>query len=201
MKLLIATRNAHKLEEIKAILNVPSLEITSALDFPDIPDVEEDGNTFEANALKKALTLALRTRTWALADDSGLEVDALDGQPGVYSARFAGEPVDYEANNRKLLSMLEGAEKRTARFRCVMALADPNGKAQIVEGSCEGHITDALRGREGFGYDPVFIPDGFDKTFAEMEPMQKNRLSHRGRALEAVRDQWDFVLQGEATEW
>jgi XTP/dITP diphosphohydrolase len=194
MKLVIATRNAHKLEEICQILDLSGLDICSSLDFPEIPDVEEDGETFEANALKKARTLAEATGCWALADDSGLEVDALDGQPGVYSARFAGEPVDYDANNRLLLQKMEGREDRAARFRCVMALVDPAGRSATLEGRCEGMITEAARGHEGFGYDPVFVPEGFEQTFAEMSGEQKNRLSHRGRALEQVEKQWGKIL-------
>jgi len=197
MKLLIATRNKHKLREIREIFSIPALEIVSALDYPQIPDVEEDGDTFEANAVKKATTLAKATGLWALADDSGLEVDALGGAPGVYSARYAGEPVNYEANNRKLLGELQGVPSRRARFRCTIALATPDGKARVVDGRCEGRILDAPRGSNGFGYDPVFVPDGYEQTFAEMDSDLKNRISHRARALDAARKAWARLLVRE----
>ena len=194
MKLVVATRNKHKLEEIHAILNGLVVELHSALDFPEIPDVVEDGVTFEANAIKKAVTLARATGCWALADDSGLEVDALGGAPGVYSARYAGEPVSYAANNDKLLHELAGSKDRHARFRCVIALSDPAGRAETVEGRCEGHIIEALRGTAGFGYDPLFVPDGHVQTFAEMPAVLKNSISHRGRALQAARKKWNETL-------
>ncbi|TAN37262.1 MAG: XTP/dITP diphosphatase [Verrucomicrobia bacterium] len=194
MKLIVATRNKHKLEEIHTILKGLNVELHSALDFPEIPDVVEDGDTFEANAIKKAVTLARATGCWALADDSGLEVDALGGAPGVYSARYAGEPVSYPANNEKLLRELAGQKNRRARFRCVMALSDPQGHAETVEGCCEGHIIEELRGTAGFGYDPLFVPDGFKQTFAEMPADQKNGISHRGRALDAAKERWSAIL-------
>lgn len=190
MNLLLATRNQHKLDEIRAILGTPGLTLKSALDFPHLPDVVEDGATFEANAEKKAVALAKATGCWALADDSGLEVDALDGAPGVFSARYAGEPPDYAANNQKLLRELRGAKHRAARFRCVIALANPEGRVRFVDGRCEGRIIDELRGTQGFGYDPLFIPDGFELTFAELPAAQKNQISHRGRALAAARVAW-----------
>lgn len=194
MKLLIATRNAHKLTEIKDIFDLPELEIVSALDYSDIPDVVEDGATLEANAVKKAVTLALATGLRAMADDTGLEVTALNGAPGVYSARYAGEPPDYTANNQKLLAELNGVEDRSARFRCVIALAEPDGRAQYVEGVCLGNIMHELRGTNGFGYDPLFVPDGCDRTFAELSSAEKNRISHRGRALEEARRVWETAL-------
>ena len=194
MKLLVATRNKHKLEEIHAILAGLDVELHSALDFPEIPDVIEDGDTFEANAIKKAVTLARATGCWALADDSGLEVEALGNAPGVYSARYAGEPVSYSANNAKLLRELAGQTDRRARFRCVMALSDPAGRAETVEGRCEGRIIEALRGVAGFGYDPLFVPEGFEETIAEMPADQKNAISHRGRALAAAQEKWKQLL-------
>lgn len=194
MKLLIATQNPKKLREIKAILNVPGLELLSAIDIPNAPDVIEDGLTFQENATKKAVTLATCTGLWALADDSGLEVDALGGAPGVHSARYAGEPMKYSANNRKLLGALLGETNRRARFRCVLALSDPQGQIRLVEGACEGTITTSPRGRKGFGYDPLFVPDGFAATFAEMDPEEKNRISHRARALERARQEWGELL-------
>lgn len=201
MKLVIATRNPHKIREIRAILQIPGLELLSAGDFPGVPEIPEDGETFQENAVKKAMALAMATKQWAMADDSGLEVDALDGEPGVHSARFAGEPVNYEANNRKLLALLGDRADRRARFRCVLALSSPGGRVQIVEGLCEGTITREPRGAHGFGYDPVFVPEGHTQTFAEMEPEEKNRLSHRARALAQAREKWGAVLGGEKQEW
>ncbi|MDI6775258.1 MAG: XTP/dITP diphosphatase [Verrucomicrobiota bacterium] len=200
MKLLIATRNKHKLREIREIFSIATLQIVSALDFPWIPDVVEDGDTLEANAIKKASTLAKATGLWTLADDSGLEVEALGGAPGVYSARYAGESVDYAANNRKLLRNLEGVVERRAQFRCAIALAAPDGRARVVEGSCAGLIIRETRGANGFGYDPVFVPDGYAETFAETEAELKNRISHRGRALEAARRAWGDLLESGAAK-
>ena len=197
MKLVIATRNKHKLEEIRAIFALNTLELVSALDFPEIPDVVEDGETFEENAVKKAVTLARATDCWALADDSGLEVDALDGRPGVYSARYAGEPANYEANNQKLLAELGGQSNRRARFRCVVALADPSGKSRVVQGRCEGTIIERLKGKAGFGYDPLVVPDGYTETFAEMSSELKNRISHRARALAEAKRAWSSLLNPE----
>lgn len=201
MKIVIATRNRHKLAEIREIFQVPGLEIVSALDFPDIPDVEEDGPTFEANAVKKAVTLARATGLWSLADDSGLEVDALGGRPGVLSARYAGEPVSYPANNRKLLGELDKVVNRGARFRCVIALSSPGGKARSVEGRCEGVIADAPRGAHGFGYDPIFVPDGHAQTFAEMAGPAKHAISHRGRALRKAAAAWGQMLARGPADW
>jgi XTP/dITP diphosphohydrolase len=188
--LLVATRNPHKMREIRAILRIPRLELVPAGDLPWLPEVEEDGATFEQNAVKKAATLARASGMWAMADDSGLEVPALGGEPGVRSARYAGEPADYAANNALLLARLRGAADRGARFRCVVALAGPDGRARVAEGRCEGRIAGRARGRGGFGYDPLFVPDGFDRTFAQMKAAEKNRVSHRGRALRAARRAW-----------
>lgn len=197
MKVLIATRNLHKLQEIRQILAVPSLELVSSDAFPALPEVVEDGDTFRANAAKKAVTLALATRLWTLADDSGLEVDALGGEPGVWSARYAGEPVDYAANNRKLLRALDHATNRQARFRCAIALSDPEGRFQVVEGTCEGHIIEECRGVQGFGYDPLFVPQDYDVTFAQMGSAVKNRISHRAVALRIAAQTWAGTLSGE----
>ena len=196
MKLVLATRNRHKLEEIQAILRLPGLEVCSALDFPEIPDVVEDGLTFLENAAKKARALAQASGFWALADDSGLEVDALGGAPGIYSARYAGEPTDSAANNRKLLEALRGQAVRTARFRCVLALSGPDGPVRNVEGVCEGTIAEAEAGCGGFGYDPLFIPAGYAVSFAEMEPELKNRISHRALAFAAAVREWEGVVRG-----
>lgn len=198
MKILIASRNAHKIEEIRDIFDLPGVDWVSTAAFPDLHDVVEDGDTFEANAVKKATELAKATGLWALADDSGLEVVALGNAPGVYSARYAGEPCSHANNNAKLLRELTGKTDRAARFRCVAALSDPAGRAETVSGSCPGRIVDALRGAKGFGYDPLFVPDGYELTFAEMGNEQKNRLSHRGRALALAKEKWGALIASNA---
>ena len=190
MKLLVATHNHHKLHEIRSILALPHLEIIGMDFFPDIPEVVEDGDTFEANAVKKAAEVAAATGLLTMADDSGLEVDALGCAPGVYSARYAGEPSDDSANNRKLLSELKEIADRSARFRCVIALVSPGKAPQTVDGRCEGKIGFKPCGKHGFGYDPLFIPTGYTKTFAELSDCEKNRISHRGFALAAARKLW-----------
>lgn len=201
MKLLISTRNQHKLDEIKAIFNVPSIELVTIADFAGLPEVDEDGTTFESNAIKKAVVLALTTRLWTLADDSGLEVDCLNGEPGIRSARYAGEPVNYAANNAKLLKALSGVSDRTARFCCAIALSSPSGRSQVVVGKCEGRIITEIRGREGFGYDPLFVPAGHSQTFAEMDNTLKNQLSHRGAALKLAAEAWGEMLKANPQEW
>lgn len=193
-RLLIATRNAHKLAEIRTILDLPDFEIVGADEIAGLPEVEEDAETFEGNALKKARTLRDASGLWTLADDSGLEVDALNGAPGVYSARYAGEPTDSAANNRKLLAALAGRTDRTARFRCVIALAAPDGREWTVDGRCEGRIALAPSGAEGFGYDPLFVPEGHTISFAEMSSAEKNAISHRGRALAKAAAEWRDIL-------
>lgn len=195
MKLVIATRNVHKLKEIRAIFDFKDLEVLSAFDFPDIPDVVEDGETLEVNALKKALEIARATGCWSMADDSGLEVSALDGAPGVYSARYAGEQCSYSDNNTKLLRELAGKEDRSSRFRTVIALCDPDGNVQTVEGACLGRIIEERRGTNGFGYDPLFVPDGYSETFAELDSSVKNTISHRARALQQARTKWADLLR------
>lgn len=200
MKLLIATNNPHKLDEIRAMLAAPGLEFLSCADFPDIPEVEEDGETLEENAIKKAVSLATATDLWALADDTGLEVAALDGAPGVFSARYAGEPSNADANIARLLRELDGINDRRAVFRTVIALADPAGRARTVEGACPGVITGRRAGEHGFGYDPVFLPDGAQETFAELSSDAKNRISHRARALEKARTAWADLLATEIAE-
>ncbi len=195
MHLIIATRNRHKLDEIRAVFAFNHLELSSALDYPEIPDVEETGTTFAENALLKARAIAGATGQWAMADDSGLEVDALDGAPGVYSARFAGEPVNYAANNEKLLRLLSGSANRQARFRTVLALVSPDGKSFTVEGQCPGQIIEKSRGDQGFGYDPLFVPEGETLTFAEMPADRKNKISHRARALHAAHEAWANLLR------
>ncbi|MDA0578379.1 MAG: RdgB/HAM1 family non-canonical purine NTP pyrophosphatase [Verrucomicrobia bacterium] len=195
MKLLVATHNPHKLEEILTIFARPGLSLLSMRDIPDLPEVIEDGDTLAANACKKAIALSRATGLWALADDTGLEVAALNGEPGVYSARYAGEHVSYAANNEKLLANLVGQANRRACFRSVIALTDPAGNCHTVEGRCEGFIAESIQGGNGFGYDPVFIPEGGAKTFAELTPAEKNRVSHRGKALRAAALAWADLLQ------
>jgi XTP/dITP diphosphohydrolase len=186
MQLLVATRNRHKLKEIAAILADLGLDIRCAADIPSLAEVHEDGATLADNAIKKAVETAKAANMLTLADDTGLEVDALNGAPGVRSARFAGDDASYHDNNKKLLKLLEGvpAEKRAARFRCVVAIAHENGLVDTVEGICNGTIVAEERGGGGFGYDPLFLPDGQVKTFAELSPDVKNRISHRGKALQ-----------------
>ena len=181
--LFIATGNAHKLVEIRAIFSLPGLKLLDMNDYDALPEVDEDQDSFEGNAIKKAVELARFSGLWTLADDSGLEVDALNGAPGVYSARYAGENVDYEANNRKLLRELDGVTNRTARFRCAIALSSPAGETRTVDGCCEGRIALSPKGDSGFGYDPLFIPAGEKRTFAEMSEDEKNSISHRAVAL------------------
>lgn len=185
--LVVATKNPGKLREIREIMG-SNVRLLSLAEFPDVGDIVEDGRTFEANAIKKALAAAHHTGHVSLADDSGLEVDALDGAPGVYSARFAGERATDEQNNLKLLRLLEDTpdEQRTARFRCVIAVGAPDGSVQTAQGTSEGRILRNPRGTGGFGYDPLFLVSGERRTFAELPPEEKNRLSHRGKALQSA---------------
>ncbi len=202
MKLFIATGNLHKLREIRAILAVPGLDITSPRDWPTpLPPIEEDGLTFEDNAVKKALFTAFATGLWTLADDSGLEVDALDNAPGVRSARYAGEPSQDAANNALLLKNLAHSTNRRARFRCALALCSPKGHCQVVDGVCPGSLLTAPRGANGFGYDPLFVPDRYTKTFAEMPDTEKNKISHRAQALQKAADTWGDLFAGDAQDW
>jgi XTP/dITP diphosphohydrolase len=197
MQLLVATRNAHKLQEIRAILNLPRLVLSGADEVPGLPEVDEDAPTFEGNALKKARTLALASGRWTLADDSGLEVDALGGAPGVISARYAGPEASTPANNAKLLRALDGVKNRRARFRCVLALCAPDSRTWTVEGRCEGKILEAPRGAQGFGYDPLFVPDGHEQTFSELAGDVKNRISHRAAALRRAVAEWSSLLRDD----
>ena len=194
MQLVIATRNANKLREIRSVLGLNESQVKSSFDFPQIPDVIEDKDTLEGNAIKKAMTIASATGCWALADDSGLEVDALGGAPGVYSARYAGEHCSYIDNCNKLLFELDGQTNRRARFRTVLALVNLVGEVRTLEGAMDGVITTSMRGSDGFGYDPVFIPEGYELTYAELDPDEKNRISHRGRALQAAIEQWGSLF-------
>jgi len=184
-ELVVATRNRGKLKEIQAALSGVVETVRSASDFPNFPDTVEDGATFVENARKKAREAMLFTRLPALADDSGLVVDALDGRPGVFSARFAGESAEDADNNRKLLAEMEkiSSERRQAAFECAMAFVMPDGAEEMFAGRVGGRILTEGRGLEGFGYDPLFLVDGFDRTMAELTLEEKNEISHRGQAL------------------
>jgi XTP/dITP diphosphohydrolase len=185
---LVSTRNAHKLVEIRQILG-PSFELLDLSFVPALGEVEETGTTFEENAALKALAASAHFDGWVLADDSGLEVDALGGAPGVRSARFSGEGATDVTNRALLLEKLATvpAEQRSARFRCVIALARGGEVLAHFSGAVEGAIIHSEKGEGGFGYDPLFVPEGFAETFAELGAETKNRLSHRGRALAALK--------------
>jgi non-canonical purine NTP pyrophosphatase (RdgB/HAM1 family) len=189
LTVLIATGNSGKFKEIAAELSGLGIEYRSLKDFPAVPECEETGKSFEENAVQKATFYAGHYKILTLADDSGLEVDALHGDPGVFSARYAGTPCNDQANNEKVIKELSGvpAEKRTARFRCAMALVDPNGKLLgTTQGTIEGIIIDLPRGKNGFGYDPHFFVPSLKKTTAEIPQEHKNQISHRGQATRAM---------------
>jgi XTP/dITP diphosphohydrolase len=206
--LVVATQNRGKLDELRALLAALPVEVLGIAEVTRRPVViVEDGETFEANATKKAKTVAELTMMLTIADDSGLEVDALGGAPGVHSARFAGERATDAENNAALLFSLDGLSTEAeadragagfpARFRCVLSLVDPfvrDGEPVVVEGVCEGRITRTPRGSGGFGYDPLFLVDGTDKTMAELTEEEKNRISHRGRAFDKLRLVLEKVL-------
>ena len=185
VEIVIATRNKQKLEEVRRIALDWAIPILSLDNFPDCPQVEEDGETFEANAVKKAASVARCSGKHALADDSGLEVDALGGAPGVLSSRYAGRDADDLKSIEKLLNAMRsvGAERRGGRFVCCLALASPAGVLKTFWGEVRGRIGTEPRGTSGFGYDPVFYPEGQHRTFAEMSAVEKDIISHRGKAL------------------
>ena len=186
MKLVLATRNPGKVRELgKMLSDRRTIELLSMKDFPEAPEVIEDGATYRDNARKKAIHVAEYTGFQALADDSGLEVDALDGAPGVHSARYAGSGASDADRIAKLLAAIKDAPdgERTARFKCAVAIAQPKSRTDVVIGVCEGSIIREPRGTEGFGYDPIFVPQGYDLTFAELGENVKNRISHRAKAL------------------
>ncbi len=187
--IVLGTNNADKLRELTKLLKGSGVKVLSLSEFTKFPEAVEDGKTFIANARKKARWVSVHTKSLTLADDSGLMVFSLKGKPGVYSARFAGAGCSYEDNNRKLLALLKKrpASKRAAKFVCAMALYDQGRPVAVVQGECRGRIAQAERGQNGFGYDPVFIPTGHTKTFAELPASQKNQISHRGKALRAIR--------------
>ena len=190
MKLVLATRNEGKVREIGEILEDENgIELLSLRNYPNAPDVVEDGVTYEENAIKKASTLAEYTGHLTIADDSGLAVDALDGAPGVHSARYAGENASDQDRIAKLLNALQNVpdDRRSGRFICAVAIAAPLARVEVVRGVCEGRIIRAPRGESGFGYDPIFVPVGYNKTFAELGDAIKNRISHRANALDEAR--------------
>ena len=184
-KVVVATKNAGKVAEIAAALASLSVTVQSVGDFGNIPEPEETGVTFTDNALLKASYYAEKTGQPCLADDSGLEVDSLHGEPGVYSARYAGEGATDDDNNQKLLAAIAQypPTERTARFRCVLAFCDPHGETFTVDGTCDGVILHCLQGSGGFGYDPLFYMIEYGKTLAQMSVAEKNSVSHRGKAL------------------
>jgi len=187
--LVSGSANREKAQELAELLKGLTWEVRSLADYPQAPEVTEDGDSFEANAIKKAKHYAGHLGVACVADDSGLVVDALGGAPGVRSARYAGEPCNYAKNNEKLLKALAGVPwpKRTARFVCCAAFVEPDGEPHIEVGAVEGHIATACFGAGGFGYDPLFVPAGYDRTFGEMTPKLKHSLSHRGAAFGKLR--------------
>ncbi|MFA5088677.1 MAG: XTP/dITP diphosphatase [Candidatus Omnitrophota bacterium] len=188
-EIIIATRNPGKLKEIRELLKDLNIQVRSLADYPDSPVVEEDGKTFAANALKKAVTIAFYTNKLTLGEDSGLEVRALHNQPGVYSSRFSGPGAEDKKNNAKLLRNLKGVplKKRQARYRCFAALVDRHGIVDVADGSCGGLIAPRAKGRNGFGYDSLFFIPRYHKTFGELEPSVKAKISHRARALKKIK--------------
>lgn len=194
MKIFLATGNKHKIKEIEKIFKLDNVEILSVNDGIEIPEVIEDGLTFEENSKKKAVEIAKYTNMITIADDSGLCVDALGGAPGVYSARYSGEHGNDLDNNKKLVRELQGIENRKARFVCVITLAKPDGTAFSYRGEVEGDIIDIPQGTEGFGYDPHFFMKEYNKTLAEI-PEIKNKISHRARALEKLKEDLPNILK------
>ena len=188
MRLLLATRNRNKVTEMQHALAGTGWQVVMLSDLKDMPDVVEDGGTLEENARKKARSAAKRAKMWVLAEDAGLEVDALGGEPGVHSARYCGDGASDADRMRKVLDRIIAVpdDRRTARFRCVMCLIDPTGKETCFEGRCEGRISHHARGSAGFGYDPIFVPDGYSRTFGELGMSIKGKISHRARAMQQV---------------
>ena len=189
LEVIVATRNQGKIREIRDALKRVGLRIYSLSDFPDVPEIEEDGKSFAENALKKARFYSKYFGKLTIADDSGLEVDGLEGLPGIYSARYAGERASSQENNQKLLKEMQGLpiSKRGARFKCIMAVVSQGGKEAVAEGSCKGTIGYKEEGKKGFGYDPLFILPKYGKTMAQLSLEEKNAISHRGKALKKIR--------------
>lgn len=182
--LFLASGNTHKISELNEVLQPFDIDLKSTLNISDPGEVEEDQPDLQGNALKKAKHWYRETGLPSLADDTGLEVDALDGSPGVHSARYAGENASYEENTQKLLKELQGESDRSAQFRTVIAFIDQSGEEHLFEGVCRGTITTEKRGEKGFGYDPIFVPEGYNRTFAELSSEEKNSISHRGIAIQ-----------------
>ena len=191
--LVVATTNKNKLKEFKEILQDLNIEIRSLDQFGPIPPAIEDGDSFDENSYKKAIHTAKILGLPAIADDSGLVVEALGGAPGVYSARYGGENATDDDNCKKLLQELKGKENRKAHFQCVLSIAVPSGPALTYEGKCEGVIIDEKRGDNGFGYDPLFYFEEFGKTFAELSSAEKHSVSHRGKALSEVKSEINMI--------
>jgi XTP/dITP diphosphohydrolase len=192
LPLFLATRNRHKTHEIQTMLG-KGVVVRDATEIPELPEIEETGTTFEANARLKAEGISMHLSGLVLADDSGLEVDALGGEPGIYSARYAGPGCTDLQNTELVLEKMKSfsAEKRSARFRCVLAVARDGKTIATFDGSVEGRLTTQITGEGGFGYDPIFIPEGYEKSFGELPSELKNSMSHRGRALEQFRIWWE----------
>lgn len=197
-RLVLSTRNQHKVAEIKALMAGLPFEVVPISEYPGAPEVEEDGNTFKANAAKKAEAIASFTGQWTIADDSGLEVDFLGGKPGVYSARFAGEDASDAENNAKLLALLKDVpmDKRGAAFVSVIAIARPGEETLFAEGRCPGYVGTEARGFNGFGYDPLFYLPEKDKTYSELSPEEKNQISHRALAMHKAREILAELIEG-----
>jgi XTP/dITP diphosphohydrolase len=194
LRILLATKNLGKVKEIQEAFKGEGVTLLSLTDFHDVPTCVEDGNSFRENAIKKACFYAKQTGLPCISDDSGLEVFALKGRPGVYSQRYAGENATDEENNQKLLEELTGIKDRRARFVCVMAIVIPKGDYLLYEGTVEGEITTSLLGDKGFGYDPIFFYPPLKKTFAQLDPEEKNLVSHRGKALELIKKDLPRIL-------
>ena len=213
LSIVLGSRNGGKIRELSGMLVSHEITVLGLTDFPDAPDVTEDGTTFAENAAKKARELSQTLSQWVLADDSGLAVDALKGSPGVYSARYSGEDATDEQNNVKLLSELADvpSPERTARFICNIAVADPGGTVRLqVEACCRGRIAESPRGESGFGYDPCFLVPEYHRTLAELGPSVKQAISHRARAFRqvipttgdaATNSEARFVVEVDEIEW
>ena len=191
--LIVATKNKGKIREIKHVLKPLKLKIFSLLDLPKLHNIKETGKTFRENAVKKARSIAVKLKTLVLADDSGLEIRALNGRPGVRSARYAGPNPTTIRLCSKLLKEMKEKKNRRARFTCVIAIADQQ-KVHTIKGLCSGRIIHEMKGKHGFGYDPIFVPAGHDKTFAQMSLSAKNKISHRGKALQKTKACLDRIF-------
>jgi XTP/dITP diphosphohydrolase len=194
-EIIIATNNKGKVKDFQVIFEPKGFVVKSLADFPELPEVEETGTTFEENALLKAKAVSDHLGKIVLADDSGLEVDGLNGEPGVYSARYAGKDKDDRKNYNKVLEKLQGVpfDERTARFVCVLALVKPTGEQLTVRGTCEGHIASEPAGENGFGYDPIFYVKDWNKTMAQLTKEEKSEISHRGNAIKKLTNQWEEI--------